>query len=236
MAKKKLLRFEEIKGFDHVIEPSHDEVLNKDHYNKGKWRKSIFKNDFPIVIELGCGKGEYCTGLAEKYPSKNFIGIDIKGERIWRGAKTVSEKGFKNVIFLRARIEFINSFFAKDEVSEIWITFPDPQRKKPKKRIISSRFLNMFQDFLIDDGIIHIKTDCKNLHNYNLALLKENGLKTLYKTDDLYSSEILNEELKIKTFYEKQFLEQGLCICYQKYVLPGNKHIVEPVNFIEAKH
>lgn len=163
------------------------------------------------MLELGCGKGEYTINLAKKYCNKNFIGVDIKGARIWKGAREVEELGLKNVCFIRTRIEFINSFFSKDEISEIWITFPDPQskRKREKKRLTNPWFLNSYKDFLIPEGIIHLKTDDFSLFEYTLDIVRHNNLELLHSTPDLYNAEVSNDAFYIKTFYEKQFIEEG---------------------------
>jgi len=232
VGKKKLERFKEMKKFDCVIQPDFHEVYQKDYKLKGQWHSRVFKNNNPIILELGCGKGEYSIGLAEKYPSKNFIGMDIKGARIWRGSKTVIEKGLNNVVFLRMKIELINSFFSSGEVSEIWLTFPDPQMNKAKKRLNSSKFLNKYRLFLKDKGIIHLKTDSELLFNYNQAIIKENGLNCTYFSTDIYSEDYQNKDYSIQTFYEKQYLKNNLLINYQKFHLPTNKLIKEPENFV----
>jgi tRNA (guanine-N7-)-methyltransferase len=157
MVKKKLQRFAEMETFTNVLQPEFNESFRKDHVVKGQWNKLHFDNEHPIVLELGCGKGEYTTGLARRFPQKNFIGIDIKGSRIWRGAHTALQENLKNVRFLRTHIEIINSFFGRDEVDEIWVTFPDPQLKKKRKRLTSSRFLSYYSQFLRNNGIIHLK-------------------------------------------------------------------------------
>ncbi len=222
--------------FHSVIQPDFHEVFNKDHKLKGKWNTLIFKNKNPIILELGCGKGEYSIGLAEKFPSKNFIGIDIKGARIWRGSKTVIEKGLNNVVFLRTRIEVINSFFSTNEISEIWLTFPDPQKNKAKKRLNSPPFLNRYKEFLVDKGIIHLKTDSLLLYLYNQAIIKENNLNCLISTRNIYSEEYEGAEYSIRTFYEKQFLEKDKLINYQKFQLAGDKKIIEPENFLFSEY
>jgi tRNA (guanine-N7-)-methyltransferase len=227
VGKNKLARWAEMKSFKNTIEPPIEEVLSKDHPIKGNWNKVFFKNENPLIIELGCGKGEYTVGMAKRFPSNNYIGIDIKGARIWRGAKTALEDEILNVSFLRTRIEFINSFFSKNEVDEIWITFPDPHPKRNNsgKRLTSPYFLNSYQNFLIDDGIIHLKTDNKDLWNYTLEVVKKNHLKIVTSTDNLYSAEINNDILSIRTHYEKIFLKQGINICYLAFRLGKNKLI-----------
>ncbi len=182
------------------------------------------------MLELGCGKGEYTIGLARKFKSNNFLGVDIKGARIWNGAKTSNQEHITNAAFLRTRIEFINAFFNPGEVQEIWLTFPDPQLKKRrnKKRLSGSLFLQKYQKFLADNGIIHLKTDNQVLYKYTLALAKLNDLEVLVATDDLYGSGITDEILDIRTFYEKQYLARGMPIHYLKFRLPNEKILHEP--------
>lgn len=215
-AKNKLKRFAENETFENVIQPVFSEVFNKDYHMKGQWHREFFKNDNPLVLELGCGKGEYTVNLARKFPDKNFLGIDIKGARFWRGAKTAVEEGLDNVGFLRTQIEFVESFFAADEVSEIWITFPDPQlrRSRAKKRLTSPFFLNRYKKFLQPEGIVNLKTDSAELHCYTKALLEYNEQATAKATDDLYNSDLLDDTLSIKTAYETMFLREGKKITY----------------------
>lgn len=214
---------------ERVIQPAFEEVYQKDYSLKGKWAEEIFHNANPITLELGCGKGEYTVNLAMKYPDRNFIGIDIKGARIWKGAKTANELQLKNVAFLRTRIELIQSFFAENEVEEIWITFPDPQLKKRrnKKRLTASRFLNLYRGFLIDKGRVHLKTDSDALHLYTVDIVRYNKLEILLETKDLYHSGFDDDILSIKTFYEQQFLDEGDKITYISFLLPSDKAIVE---------
>jgi tRNA (guanine-N7-)-methyltransferase len=228
MTKKKMQRFAEMETFSNVIQPLFDEVFRADYPLKGKWKSNQFKNDYPVVLELGCGKGEYTIGLARKFTLKNFIGIDIKGSRIWRGALTALHENLGNVRFLRTHIEIINSFFDTNEVDEIWITFPDPQLKKRRKRLTSSKFLMNYSRFLKNNGIVHLKTDNDVLYNYTLELAKVNGFRILLHTDDLYNSGLANDILDIKTFYERQFLDQGMKINYLSFELPHEKVIEEP--------
>jgi len=228
MTKRKLERFAEMTSFKNVLQPVFNEVFGKDHPVKGNWRDVFFENDFPLVIELGCGKGEYTVGLAKKDHLKNFVGVDIKGARIWRGAKTALEEDLKNVMFLRTRIEFIGSFFDKDEVDEIWLTFPDPQPKKRLKRLSSSRFLNQYKLFLKPEGFLHMKTDSHLLYQYTYNLAMHNHLSVVAATEDLYHSDFAGEELEIRTFYEKGFLEKGLRIFYMKFRLSDCEIIKEP--------
>jgi len=218
MAKNKLQRFAELKTFSNVHEFLFDE---RDHNFKlkGKWNAEYFKNNNPIVLELGCGKGEYTIGLAEKYPHKNFIGVDIKGARIWRGSKNAQEKGLQNASFLRTQVEYTEGCFEKGEVSEIWITFPDPQPNKEKKRLTHFNFLSRYKNILQPNGVVHLKTDSAELYDFTLEVIAENKLTLLDSTSDLYgSSEPAREEVKsIKTHYEKLFTAQGKKITYLKF-------------------
>jgi len=214
--------------FDHVVQPSFDEVFKKDYKLKGKWNKEFFGNDNPLILELGCGKGEYTVGLARQYSDTNFIGIDIKGARMWRGAKTVLEDQMKNVGFIRTRIGLINSFFGKEEVSEIWITFPDPQPKKFYKRLTSTRFLGYYQKFIKNKGFINLKTDSVELYTYTKQLIELNNIELVTDTDNLYESDLVDETLSIKTFYEQQWLEQGKPIHYLRFKLKKTQELEEP--------
>ena len=219
-SKNKLKRFEENKTFVNVIEPTRDEVINDSHGLKGNWNQSIFKNNNPIVLELGCGKGEYTIGLAERYPNKNFIGIDIKGARFWRGAKTAIEENLKNVYFIRTQIELITYLFDKNEVDEIWITFPDPQikYKRTKHRLTNQSFLEKYKTILKPDGIMHLKTDSEFMHGYTLGLLHGAGHEVLYANHHIYHNEGAPEVVTaIQTFYEKQFLEENKPITYLQF-------------------
>ena len=218
MGKNKLARFADNKSFNHVFEPDFAAISADKFKQKGKWNL-FFKNGNPIVLELGCGKGEYTIGLAELYPDKNFIGIDLKGARLWVGAKYAIENKLDNVAFIRARVEYVDSLFAENEVSEIWITFPDPQNKKRKKRLTYPRFLSIYNKILQEKGSLHLKTDAYKLHLYTLSLVKKNKLTLIQETSDLYHSDILNEELQINTFYESLFLEKDLPINYLQFLL-----------------
>lgn len=219
MGKNKLAKFEEMKAFEHVVQAPYNTLRNNEFQLKGKWRSEFFGNQNPIVLELGCGKGEYSTELAEKYPDINYLGVDIKGARLWKGANTALTKGLKNVGFLRTNIEIINRFFAPEEVNEIWLTFPDPQMKKTSKRLTSTSFLNRYRQFLKKDGIIHLKTDSNFQYTYTKALVQLNNFEIVADTFDLYESEILNDTLRIKTFYEKQWLSRGINIKYLAFRL-----------------
>jgi len=217
-SKNKLKRFHENESFTNVIQPTREEVL-KGFPLKGKWN-SFFENQNPIVLELGCGKGEYTVSLAKKNSTKNFIGIDIKGARFWRGAKSSLEEGLKNVAFLRTQIELIDLCFSENEISEIWITFPDPQikYKRTKHRLVIQDFLKKYQRILNNDGIMHLKTDSEFLHGYLLGILHEGKHEILYANHDIYnSSSPPDEAIAIQTFYEKQYLEKNKPITYIKF-------------------
>ncbi len=221
-SKNKLKRFKENETFSNLFQPSREILLNDAFELKGKWNKDYFKNDRPIVVELGCGKGEYSLGLARWYPEKNFVGIDIKGARIWRGAKTALEKQMDNVAFLRMQIELLDKAFAPGEISEIWITFPDPQikYKRTKHRLTNPDFLALYKKLLVPGGLIHLKTDSEFLHGYTLGLLQGAGHEILYAHHDIYkNTEAPRELVEIQTFYEKQYLEIGKPITYIKFKL-----------------
>ncbi len=224
MAKKKLARFAELGTFRNVIQPEIGHP-GKDHPIKGRWREDIFKNNNPLILELGCGKGEYTIGLSEKFPSNNYIGIDIKGARLWKGARTAHENFKTNVAFLRTRIEFITSFFAEDETDEIWITFPDPHpgKNNSNKRLTCPWFLNNYRYLLKDQGIIHLKTDNRELFDYTKKIVTGNGLEIISATDDLYSGSVVNETLSIKTYYETMFLKEQMKITYLSFRLDKAK-------------
>lgn len=226
MGKDKLRRFAENLTFECMVQPAFEDIFRKDHPLKGNWCRDFFGNDNPIVLELGCGRGEYAVELARKYPEKNFIGVDIKGARMWRGAKSATEEGLKNIAFLRTRIEFINSFFAGGEVSEIWITFPDPQLSKNriKKRLTAPAFLGFYCQFLAADGVVHLKTDSAHLHNYTLAVAAENSLPVFEACDDIYGTGRADDILSIRTAYESRYLERGIPITYMRFGL-GDKTI-----------
>jgi tRNA (guanine-N7-)-methyltransferase len=226
--KGKLIKFAEMQTFKNVLQPKFKEVFKKDYPLKGKWGADFFKNNNKITLELGCGKGEYTLGLAKEYPNRNFIGIDIKGARIWRGAKEATENNIPNVGFIRTRIDFINSFFAEDEVEEIWITFPDPQLKKVLKRLTSSRFLKYYLGCISDGASINLKTDSIELYTYTKALAEFNNLEIEKAIDDIYNSDFAEDKiLSIKTFYEKGWLESGLCSQYIRFKLRKGQQIEE---------
>ena len=219
-SKNKLKRFKENETFPNVIQPTREEVLNN-FSHKGKWH-SFFKNSNPIIIELGCGKGEYTIALAEKNPDKNFIGIDIKGARFWRGAKTALEEGLSNVAFIRTQIELVDFIFAKNEVDEIWITFPDPQIKyqRTKHRMTNQEFLKKYHHILKENGIINLKTDSEFMHGYTLGLLHGEGHEILHANHNVYKNDGAPEEVtSTQTFYEKQYLEVGKPITYIQFKL-----------------
>ncbi len=228
MGKDKLRKFAENDTFSFLFQPTPNQMYTGEFELKGKWNTNFFKNDNPIVLEVGCGKGEYTTGLAERYPNKNFIGIDFKGARLWRGCRTVVEKELNNVAFIRNKIEFINSFFADNEISEIWVTFPDPQPKKAKKRLTSARFLNNYSKILKEKGTVNLKTDSRLMHFFTLAIIEENELENKFSSDDIYSLNEKDEILDIKTFYEKKFLAEGIKITYVKFDLKKDYNYINP--------
>lgn len=256
MGKNKLSKFADMREFPHVFEcPFYYKQERPPFPMKGRWREDFFHNDHPIVIELGCGRGEYTIGLAERNPNQNFIGVDIKGARMWSGATEALSKGLKNVAFLRTSIEFIDQFFSEGEVNQIWITFPDPQMKKYTKRLTSTPFLVRYSHILVPNGIIHLKTDSPFLYTYTDALLKESHLPVEVNTTDLYGTTnqqgnesisgyadraqracLLtcrldapqNEAASIQTFYESQWLSRGMTIKYIRFRLPASPSLVEP--------
>ncbi len=219
-SKNKLKRFKENEAFKNVIQPSREEV-QAGFSLKGRWADH-FGNKNPIVVELGCGKGEYTVGLAKRNDQKNFVGIDIKGARFWRGAKIALEEKLENVAFLRTQIELIDDLFAENEISEIWITFPDPQikYKRTKHRMTNQIFLEKYRKVLVPKGLVHLKTDSEFMHGYTLGLLHGLGLEVIYANHDVYKNEGSPEEvLKIQTFYENQYLQEGKPITYIQFKL-----------------
>lgn len=222
MGKNKQARFDENKILPNVFQPTREEALGEFHL-KGKWRSEVFKNDHPIVLELGCGKGEYSVGLAKAFPEKNFIGVDIKGARFWFGAKEALEENLNNVAFLRTQIELIDSFFAADEVDEIWITFPDPQIKyrRTKHRMTNPEFLDRYRKILKKDGIMHLKTDSEFLHGYTLGLLQGQGHEIISAHHDIYGAPEFDPGTpllrEINTYYEGLFSAKGKTITYIKF-------------------
>ena len=212
--------------FSNVFQPPYEPMA-------GQWRERFFHNNNPIVLELGCGRGEYTVGLARRYPEKNFIGVDIKGARMWAGAKEAELNGIKNAAFLRTNIEFITSFFAKDEVDEIWITFCDPQMKKATKRLTSTYFMQRYHQIVKPDGIIHLKTDSPFLYTYTTEMLRLNPYPVLANTDDLYACEQYPDAQALKTHYENQWLDRGLSIKYIAWRLTPMSAWEEPTIEIE---
>ncbi|CAG0962890.1 MAG: tRNA (guanosine(46)-N7)-methyltransferase TrmB [Bacteroidetes bacterium] len=223
MGISKLQRFAENATFPNVIQPSFNEVFNINHTNKGKWANGVFGNKNPIVLELGCGRGEYTVALAKKYPNKNFIGIDIKGARIYYGAKESLESGLKNVVFIRTRIDFLNSFFFENEISEIWLTFPDPQKERERKRLTSPKFIEKYKNVLVPKGILHLKTDSVLLYEYTVGEIEKNKYTLHFATNHLYQEnendiDIETKEiLSTQTFYESLYRKKGMNICYLRF-------------------
>ena len=228
MGKNKLKKFADMEAFGCVFQYPFSAISTDMCPMRGKWNSDYFHNQAPIVLELGCGKGEYAVGLARRFPDKNYVGIDCKGARMWTGAKQATTEGIKNVAFLRTDIELINHFFAPGEVSEIWITFPDPQMKKVRKRLTGTRFLGLYRNILCDGGLVHLKTDSPFLYTYTHALVQGNNFVTDIDTDNLYSSDIVDDILDIKTYYERQWLSRGLTIKYIKFHLPQEGDLIEP--------
>lgn len=232
MSKGKLQKFAEMETFKNVFQYPYSVISEVPFTMKGHWREQYFHNDNPIVLELGCGKGEYTVGLARMYPNINFIGVDIKGARIYTGAKQALEENLPNVAFLRTSIEIIDRFFGQDEVQEIWLTFSDPQMKNVHKRLTSTFFMNRYRHFLINNGLIHLKTDSNFLFTYTTYMVEKNNLPVLLRTEDLYHTDGLDDHtreiLGIHTYYENQWIERGLSIKYMKFELPHAGELVEP--------
>lgn len=228
MGKNKLKKFAEIERLECVLQYPRERLLNEGFPQKGNWNGTVFSAERPIVLELGCGKGEYTVGLAKANPGKNFIGIDIKGARIWTGAKQVEEERLDNARFLRTEIENLFHFFDSEEIDEIWITFPDPQMQKPRKRLTSTRFLQQYSSLLKPDGIVHLKTDSPFLYEYTRRLVKLNNLDILQDTDDLYGSGLADPVSSIKTFYESQWLSRGKSIKLLSFRLRPDLELQEP--------
>lgn len=228
MGKNKLKKFADMRGFRCVLQYPR-EVLIKDGFPyAGSWNKDFFGNQSPLVVELGCGKGEYTVALAEADKERNYIGVDIKGARMWSGAKQVEERNIGNAAFLRAEIENIRQFFVPGEVEEIWITFPDPQMQKCRKRLTSTRFLEYYRSILRPNGIINLKTDSPFLYEYTRRLVELNGFEVLMNTDDLYGKGLADPVSSIKTFYEQQWLSRGKKIKLISFRLPQGVDLVEP--------
>jgi tRNA (guanine-N7-)-methyltransferase len=233
VGKNKLAKFVEIKHFENVFQPTFEELQQNGFRFKGKWASLYFGNNSPLIVEMGCGKGEYTVKMAGKFPEKNFIGLDIKGARMFTGAKKALGDGLKNVAFIRTKIENCEWLFGPGEIAEIWLTFPDPQMKKVKKRLTSTFFLRRYQKFLSREGIIHLKTDSAFLYNYTLTLASLNQFKILGHTDNLYASELLNDVSGILTFYEKQWLDKNIPIKYLAFVPEEKESLSEPVEDFE---
>ena len=232
MGKGKLAKFADMETYENVFQYPYSVVEHVPFEMQGHWHEQYFHNDNPIVLELGCGKGEYTVELAKLYPNRNFIGVDIKGARMWTGATQALREGLKNVAFLRTNIEIIERFFAEDEVQEIWLTFSDPQMKNPRKRLTSTYFMNRYRHFLIDGGIIHLKTDSNFLFTYTTYMVEQNHLPVIERTEDLYHNSQLSTLnsplLNIQTYYESMWIARGLNIKYMKWQLPRQGELSEP--------
>ncbi len=230
MSKGKLAKFADMETYENVFQYPFSVVSDVPFDMRGHWNEQYFKNSNPIVLELGCGKGEYTVGLAKRYPHLNFIGVDIKGARMWTGATQALQEGLKNVAFLRTNIEIIDRFFAPGEVQEIWLTFSDPQMKNPRKRLSSTYFMERYRRFLTDNGTIHLKTDSNFLFTYTCYMVERNQLPVELKTTDLYKEEeqAYAEAASIQTYYESMWLARGLNIKYIKFHLPHEGQLEEP--------
>ena len=232
MSKGKLAKFADMAKYENVFQYPYSVVENVPFEMRGHWNEEYFHNDNPIVLELGCGKGEYTVGLAKLFPNVNFIGVDIKGARMWTGATQAINEGLKNVAFLRTNIEIIERFFTEDEVQEIWLTFSDPQMKNPRKRLTSTYFMNRYRKFLKDGGLVHLKTDSNFLFTYTTYMVERNKLPLLVRTEDLYHTDGFDEQtntiLNIQTYYESMWIERGLNIKYMKFELPREDALEEP--------
>ena len=239
MSKGKLAKFADMAQFQHVFEYPFHAMQDVTFPLRGRWREDFFHNDGPIVLELGCGRGEYTVGLARLYPGCNFIGIDIKGARMWSGATQAQQEGLTNVAFLRTNIEIIDRFFAPDEVQEIWLNFSDPQMKKASKRLTSTYFLQRYRRFMQDGATIHLKTDSNFLFTYTQHVVADNHLPVEFETTDLYgegAKRMTPDEariLAIRTYYEQQWLDRGLAIKYMRFGLPHETPLTEPEVDIE---
>ena len=237
MGKGKLAKFADMDTYGNVFQYPYSVVSDVPFSMRGHWREEYFKNENPIVLELGCGKGEYTVGLARRHQEMNFIGVDIKGARMWTGATMALKEELPNVAFLRTNIEIIDRFFSEDEVQELWLTFSDPQMKNPRKRLTSTWFLNRYRHFLTDGGIVHLKTDSNFLYTYTSLLVEKNALPVELQTADLYGSvsgssstapSALAEAAAIQTYYEQMWLDRGLAIKYLKFLLPREGELLEP--------
>jgi tRNA (guanine-N7-)-methyltransferase len=220
VAKKKLIHFEENLSFRHLFQQSYLELM-AGFPLKGCWSRDYFRNGHPIILELGCGKGEYTVNLARANPGRNFIGMDIKGARMWKGCKMVEEFQIQNAAFVRSQIELAEHFFGRDEVSEIWITFPDPHvmNRRAHKRLTSPRFLGRYRQFLVPEGIIHLKTDSTSLYNYTLEIIEAHGHELIFASDDVYNNPGAAEAKSVQTFYEAKFRTEGIPIKYLEFRL-----------------
>ena len=232
MGKGKLAKFADMESYENVFQYPFSVIEQVPFEMMGHWREQFFHNDNPIVLELGCGKGEYAVGLAKQHPDMNFIGVDIKGARMWTGATQAIKEGIKNVAFLRTNIEIIDRFFDKDEVQEIWLTFSDPQMKNPRKRLTSTFFMERYRRFLVDGGTIHLKTDSNFLFTYTKYMVENNQLPVEVQTEDLYNDakvqEATEQVRRIQTYYEQMWLDRGLNIRYMRFHLPQNGTLEEP--------
>jgi tRNA (guanine-N7-)-methyltransferase len=217
MGKDKLRKFRENETFRCLIQPATSEVLNCDHPLKGNWNRDFFGNDNPIVVELGCGKGDYTIDLAERNPAFNYIGVDIKGSRMWVGLCQARNEGLTNVAFLRTHIELIDNFFAENEVDEVWVTFPDPQPSKARKRLTGPNFLERYRTFMKQDGVVNLKTDSDLMYEFTVETAKEGGYPIFYNYDNLYANDDDLEVKKIRTYYEQIWLDKGLTIKYIRF-------------------
>lgn len=216
MPKKKLIHFQENLTFPQLFQFRYTE-LRKGFPLRGNWNMKFFGNENPLVLELGCGKGEYTVGLARAHPDTNFIGIDIKGARLWKGCKTVANENLGNAAFIRSQVDHIEKFFASNEISGIWITFPDPQPNKERKRLTSPQFLERYKRILKDNGVIHLKTDNREFYEYTLEVIRESGLRLHWSCEDLYNSGTTGDATMFQTYYEKIWLDIGKKICYLKF-------------------
>jgi tRNA (guanine-N7-)-methyltransferase len=232
VGKGKLAKFADMEKYENVFQYPFSTYEEHPFTMQGRWCEDFFHNNNPIVLELGCGKGEYTVELARLYPDMNFIGVDIKGARMWTGATQALNERLTNVAFLRTNIEIIDRFFSKDEVQEIWLTFSDPQMKNPRKRLTSTFFMNSYRRFLVDNGIIHLKTDSNFLFTYTSLMVERNALPTVFRTEDLYHDERMDEQtrkiLSIQTYYESMWIARGLNIKYMKWHLPQQGTLEEP--------
>jgi len=230
MSKGKLAKFADMATYKNVFQYPYGALEHTNFPMQGRWHEDYFENQNPIVLELGCGKGEYTVGLAKRYPDMNFIGVDIKGARMWTGATQAINEGLKNVAFLRTNIEIIDRFFAPDEVKEIWLTFSDPQMKNPRKRLTSSWFMERYRHFLTDGGTIHLKTDSNFLFTYTSYMVERNQMPLMLKTTDLYAETdtAYSEAASIQTYYESMWMARGLNIKYMKFQLPHKGELQEP--------